>query len=210
MALAKPLIYLRIPNEEDLVGGDAEVVHDHFHYLRMRFGKGYIGGRNHEIEVLFDLEMGQNLAGGDRPIGGERGMVTGLGCYQEVHYAGFGAQAGVEFFEIDALRISPCGKKSGTVTHQEAQGFPYGVHMDEFLLLGPHRSLPDVLHDMAVEAHVGFFGIKQHAVTIEGDDFKGSETIARLSGMLHGLPNSLSIFPSCEESHGWTPMGEDG
>lgn len=176
----QPLIHLRIPDKKDLFRGNLEILHDRFHDFGMRFGKGYVSSRNHHIEVLFDMEIGQDLPGGDGAIGGKGRMVVSLSLLQEVDQSGFGVQTGIEFLEIDALRVFPRSIKSGTITHQEVQGLPHGVHVDESVRFRAHGGIPNVRHNVAVEAHIGFFGIKKDAIAVESDDLEWSETIARM------------------------------
>jgi len=54
------------------------------------------------------------------------------------------------------------------------------MHVDEFVLIRPDRRPADVGQNMTVEPDVGFLGVEQDAVAVEGDDFEGAETILRM------------------------------
>ncbi len=166
------LVHLRIPHIQDLVGTHLESFQNPFHGLGVWLGKTDIGCRNHEIEILLEAEVGQNLARGHCPIGGHGYAVSVPGRCQEFHQAGFEFEVHVECLEIDGLSVIPCLPKIQRLREQKVKRLLDRMHVNEVLLIGAHGRTTDDVQYVGIEARVGFARVKEDSVAVENEHLK--------------------------------------
>jgi len=127
------------------------------------------------------VEVGQDLSCGNRTIGSKSGMVIGLRLLKHTHETRFRAKTRVESLEIDTMGKFQSLFKTHSRSNQVTQRLTHGVHMNEFMLVRLNGRKPQVLQDMAVESHIGIFGIKEHPVTVKSDNLERSESVQWLN-----------------------------
>jgi hypothetical protein len=150
------LVHPGVSYIEDVLRQDIERGEYSLHHFGMGLGVANVGGAQHKVEILPQVEVPQKFESGNGAVCRQGGPKMVPGKFEKRDQSGFTAKIVVERAKIYGFEILEGAVEILALpTGQVNQRLANWVHMYELVLVRPDGRPPDYFHDMAVEVNIG-------------------------------------------------------